>query len=223
MAKSAVKPIFSLDPLPVISLPKPPFFVRFGRFWVENHLFRGIYFFSSLDFLARNLILRRNNQFDGEFLFGVRPKFDFCRREKRGKQAFFLLTSDGTISKRRRFCQNSSTRTKSKRTSWKNKKRRTKRKGHHRKDQAQASKRNCFSLPPPLHSKNTSRLSLKTSPLFATSSLVSLKTSPPRTKSLSSYAQDTRLRVYTRPRSQRICLFCLHPSPHPTTNCISTG
>jgi len=33
----------------------------------------------------------------------------------------------------------------------------------HRKDQAQASKRNCFSLPPLLLSKNTSRLSLKTS------------------------------------------------------------
>ena len=82
----------------------------------------------------------------------------------------------------------------------------------HGKDQAQTSKRNCFSSPHPLRSKNTSRLSLKTSPLFATSSLVSLKTSPPRTKSLSPYAQDTRLRVYTRPRSQRICHFCLHPS-----------
>ena len=91
----------------------------------------------------------------------------------------------------------------------------------HRKDQAQVSKRNCFSLPPPLHSKKTSRLSLQTSPLFATSSLVSLKTSLPRTKSLSPYAQDTRLRVCTCSRSQRICHFCLHPSPHPATNCIS--
>ena len=91
----------------------------------------------------------------------------------------------------------------------------------HGKDQAQPSKTNCFSSPPPLHSKNTSRLSLQTSPLFATSSLVSLKTSLPRTKSLSPYAQDTRLRVYTRSRTQRICHFCLHPSPHPATNCIS--
>ena len=91
----------------------------------------------------------------------------------------------------------------------------------HRKDQAQPSKTNCFSSPPPLRSKNTSRLSLKTSPLFATSSLVSLKTSLPRTKSLSPYAQDTRLRVYTRPHSQRICHFCLHPSPHRATNCRS--
>ena len=40
---------------------------------------------------------------------------------------------------------------------------------------------------------------------------------------IQSYAQDTRLRVYTRSRSQRICHFCLHPSPYPTTNCISTG
>ena len=93
----------------------------------------------------------------------------------------------------------------------------------HRKDQAQANKRNCFSLPPPLHSKNTSRLSLKTSPLFATSSLVSLKTSLPHTKSLSPYAQDTRLRVYRHPRTQRICHFCLHPSPYRATNCVSTG
>ena len=93
----------------------------------------------------------------------------------------------------------------------------------HRKDQAQPSKTNCFSLPPPLRPKNTSRLSLQTSPLFATSSLVSLKTFLPRTKSLSPYAQDTRLRVYTRMRTHRICHFCLHPSPHPTTNYISIG
>ena len=82
----------------------------------------------------------------------------------------------------------------------------------HGKDQAQTSKRNCFSSPHPLRSKNTSRLSLKTSPLFATSSLVSLRSTPPRTKSISPYAQDTRLRVYTRMRTQRISHFCLHPS-----------
>ena len=93
----------------------------------------------------------------------------------------------------------------------------------HGKDQAQASKTNCFSLPTPLRSKNTSRLSLKTSPLFATSSLVLSQTSLPRTKSIQSYAQDTRLRVYTRLRTQRICHFCLHPSPHRATNCISVA
>ena len=156
IAKSAVKSVFSLHPLPVISSPKPPFFVRFGHFWGENHLFRGVFLFSSREILAQNLCFRRKNQFDGEFLFGIRPYFDFCRRGK----------------------------------------------GESRR----------FSLPPPLHSKNTSRLSLQTSPLFATSSLVSLKTSLPRTKSISPYAQDTRLRVYTRMRTQRFCLFCLHPS-----------
>ena len=38
---------------------------------------------------------------------------------------------------------------------------------------------------------------------------------------IQSYAQDTRLRVYTHVRSQRISFFCLHPSPHPTTICRS--
>ena len=93
----------------------------------------------------------------------------------------------------------------------------------HREKQAQPSKTSWFSFPPPLHSKNTSRLSLKTSPLFATSSLVLSQTSLPRTKSLSPYAQDTRLRVCTRSRSQRICHFCLHPSPHHATSCISAA
>ena len=167
IAKSAVKLDFSLHPLPVISHPKPPFFVRFGHSGGKNHLLRGIFLFSSREILARNLILRRKNQFDGVFLFGIRPYFDFCRRGKGGRRR--------------------------------------------------------FSLPPPLRSKNTSRLSLQTSPLSATSSLVSSQISLPRTKSLSPYAQDTRLRVYTRPRTQRICHFCLHPSPHPATNCISTS
>ena len=127
MAKSVVKSIFSLHPLPVISPPKPPFFVRSSHFWGKNHLFRGVFLFSSREILARNLILRRKNQFDEVFLLAIRPKYDFCRRRK------------------------------------------------------EESSR--FSLPPPLHAKNTSRLSLKTSPLFATSSLVSLKTSLPRTNS----------------------------------------
>ena len=45
IAKSVIKPDFSLHPLPVISSPKPPFFARFGHFWGKIHLFRG--FFSS--------------------------------------------------------------------------------------------------------------------------------------------------------------------------------
>ena len=165
MSKSAVKSVFSLDPLPAISQPKPPFFVRFGHFGGKIHLFRGVFLFSSREILARNLCFRLKNQFDGEFMFGIRPNFDFGRRRK------------------------------------------------------EESRR--FSPPPPLHSKNTSRLSLKTPPLFATSSLVSLKTSLPSTKSISPYAQDTRLRVCTRPRSQRVCHFCLHPSPRHATNCRS--
>ena len=40
---------------------------------------------------------------------------------------------------------------------------------------------------------------------------------------IQSYAQDTRLRVYTRLRTQRICLFCFHPSPRPATSCRSIG
>ena len=224
MAKSAVKSVFSLHSLPVIFTPRPPFFARSSHFWDKIHLLRGVFLFRSREILARNLCLRRKNQFDEVLLFGVRPNFDFCRRGKGGSRRFSPNKRRSNIKMGKGGAEIRKSRRKSKRTSWKNKKRRTKKaQGHHGKDQAQASKRNCFSSPPPLHSKNTSRLSLKTSPLFATSSLVSLKTSPPRTKSLSPYAQDTRLRVYTRPRSQRICHFCLRPSPHPATNCVSTN
>ena len=58
MAKSAVKSVFSLHPLPAISSPKPPFFVRFGHFWGKNRLFRGVFFFDTQDFLAQNLCFR---------------------------------------------------------------------------------------------------------------------------------------------------------------------
>ena len=222
IAKSAVKFVFSLHPLPVISSPKPPFFARFDHFGGKNHLFRGVFLFSSRDFLAQNLCFRRKNQFNGEFLLGVRPNFDFCRRGKEESRRFFSSNHRRSNIKTRKVLPK-----------YKHKDEKTQ--GHHEKaegqdqkasvlhgkDQAQPSKTNCFSLPPPLHSKNTSRLSLQTSPLFATSSLVSLKTSLPRTKSLSPYAQDTRLRVYTRSRSQRISHFCLHPSPHLATNCRS--
>ena len=51
--------------------------------------------------------------------------------------------------------------------------------------------------------------------------LFHLKPLYPAQNPLHSYAQDTRLRVYTRLRTQRISHFCLHPSPHPATNCIS--
>ena len=90
IAKSAVKSVFSLHPLPVISSPKPPFFVRFGRFGGKFHLFRGVFLFSSREILARNLILRRKNQFDEEFLLAIRPKNDFCRRRKEESRRFFI-------------------------------------------------------------------------------------------------------------------------------------
>ena len=85
MAKSVVKSVFSIDPLPIIFAPKPSFFVRFGHFWGENHLFRGVFLFSSREILAQNLILRRKNQFDGEIFRPKYPKFDFCRRGKGGR------------------------------------------------------------------------------------------------------------------------------------------
>ena len=85
MAKSAVKLDFSLHPLPAISLPKLPFFARFGRFGGKNHLFLSISPFTLREILARNLILRRKNQFDREFFRPNRPNFDFCRRGKGGR------------------------------------------------------------------------------------------------------------------------------------------
>ena len=81
----------------------------------------------------------------------------------------------------------------------------------HRKDQAQASKRNCFSLPLPFRSKNTSRLSLQTSPLSATSSLVSSQTSLPRTKSHSTLrAGHAPTRIYALALSASLSFL---PSP----------
>ena len=91
MAKSVVKPDFSLHPLPVISSPKPSFFVRSSHFWGKNHLFRGIFLFSSREILAQNLCFRRKTQFDEKFLLGVRPNFDFGRRGKGESRRFFSL------------------------------------------------------------------------------------------------------------------------------------
>ena len=160
MAKSVVKSVFSLHPLPVISTPKPPFFVHFGRFGGKNHLLRGVFLFSSRDFLAQNLILRRKNQFDGEFLFGIRPYFDFVRRGKGGKQALFSPS------------------------------------------------------PTPFEKyKPTFSPNVPTFRDFLPCFISNLPTPTPTP--LHSYAQDTRLRVYTRPRTQRVCHFCLHPSPSP--------
>ena len=223
MAKSAVKSVFPLDPLPAISHPKPPFFVRFSRFWVENRLFRSFSFFSALDFLAQNLILRRKNQFNGVFLFGVRPKFDFCRRRKEKVGISSPNNRRNNIKMKKGGAEIGQSGSKKKRPSRKSQRTRPTSKRTTQKRPSTSKQGKLFFSPSPTPLKNTSRLSLKTSPLFATSSLDSLKTSLPHPKPLSSYAQDTRLRVYTRMRTQRICHFCLHPSPCPATNCISTG
>ena len=119
MAKSAVKLDFSLHPLPIIFTPKPPFFVRFSHFWGKNHLLRGVFLFSSREILAQNRILRRKNQFDGEFLLAIRPNFDVVRRRKEESRRFFHLTTDGAISKWKKGVEIRKSRTKSKRTSQK--------------------------------------------------------------------------------------------------------
>ena len=106
VAKTAEKSVFSLHPLPIIFAPKPPFFAHFGRFGGKNHLFRGVFLFSSPDFLARNRILRRKNQFDGEIFCSNYQNFDFCRRRKEESWRFFHLTTDGAISKWRKGCRN---------------------------------------------------------------------------------------------------------------------
>ena len=168
MAKSAVMLDFSLHPLPVISPPKPPFFVQFGHFGGKNHLFRGIFLFSSRDFLARNLILRRKNQFDEVFF---RPKYrnsTFAGEEKE-KEGVSSPPSPTPFEKYK-----------------------------------------------PTFSPNVPSFR-DFLPCF------SQNLPTPTPTPIQSYAQDTRLRVCTRLRTQRISHFCLHPSPHPATNCISTG
>ena len=91
IAKSAVKLDFSLHPLPIIFTPKPPFFARFGHFWGKNHLFRGVFLFSSREILAQISVFAEKISFDGEFfVLEFRPKYDFCRRGKGGRRRFFI-------------------------------------------------------------------------------------------------------------------------------------
>ena len=224
MAKSVVKSVFSFHPLPVISHPKPPFFVHFGHFGGKNHLFRGVFLFSSRAFLAQNLILRLKNQFDGENFFPNRPNLDFCRRGKRGKQAFFHLTTDGAISKRGKFCPNTSTRTKKHKAITEKPKDKIKKQTYYteKTKHKQAREIVFLSLPHSVQKTHADFLSKllhfsRLPPLFLS------KPPYPTQIPIQSYAQDTRLRVYTSPRTQRIFHFCLHPSPHRATNCRSIG
>ena len=214
MAKSAAKSVFSLHSLPVISHPKPPSFVRFGHFGGKIHLLRGVFLFSSRDFLARNLILRRKNQFDEEIFCSKRPKFNFCRREKRESRRFFHLTTDGTISKRGRFCPKTSTRTKKHKTITKKTKDKIKKQAYYTEETEHKQAREIVFLSLPhsvqkIHADFLSKLLhfSRLPPLFLS------KPPYPTPTPLHSYAQDTRLRVYTRLRTQRISHFCLHLTP----------
>ena len=222
MAKSVVKSVFSLHPLPIISPQNRPFSSISAALGTKSTFF-GVFFSSAREkFLPEISFYTEKISLTGSFCLEFARISTFADEEKEEEVVF-------SSNHRRSY--------KTRKVLPKNKHKDEKTQGHHgkakgqnqkanvlhRKDQAQASKTSWFSSPPPLRSKNTSRLSLQTSPLFATSSLVLSQTSLPRTKSLSSYAQDTRLRVYTRLRTQRIFHFCLHPSPHRATNCISVA
>ena len=90
MAKSVVKLNFLLYPLPIIFAPKPPFFVHFDHFWGKNHLFRGVFLFSSREILAQNLSFRRKNQFDEVFSNPIAPISTLSGVEKRKAGVFFI-------------------------------------------------------------------------------------------------------------------------------------
>ena len=141
MAKSAVKSVFSLHSLPVISPPKFPFSSDSAGFGAKTAFCEA--FPSS-----------------PHWIFS--PEISFCT-EKISLTGYFCL----------QFVPNTT----------------------FADEEKEESRR--YSLPPPLRSKNTSRLYLKTSPLFATSSLVSLKTSLLHTNSHSTLrAGHAPARIY---------------------------
>ena len=208
----------------MISPPKPPFFVRFGHFGGKNRLFRGVFLFDRQDFLARNLILYRQNQFDREFLFGVRPNFDFCRRGKRGKKAFFHLTTDGAISKWERVFQNRTVGIEKQKVITEKPKDKIKKQTFYTEKTKHKQARQIVFLSRPHSTRKIQADFLSKLLHFSRLPPLFLSKPPyPAQTPIPSYAQDTRLRVYTRSRTQRICHFCLHPSTHPTTSCISIG
>ncbi len=91
MAKSAVKSVFSLHPLPVISHPKPPFFVRFSRFWGKNHLSRDISFFSSLDFSPEISVFAEKISLTGRISSPIAQISTFADVEKKKEGVFLSL------------------------------------------------------------------------------------------------------------------------------------
>ena len=82
----------------------------------------------------------------------------------------------------------------------------------HRKDQAQPSKTSWFSFPPPLHSKNTSQLSLKTSPLFRDFPPLVFISNLPTPYKLP-FTPTRRTRAYAYIHARALSEFAILPSP----------
>ena len=183
IAKSAVKPIFSPLPHPSFFAPNRPFSSDLATLGAKSTFCEAFpssphwIFSPEISFCAEKISLT------GSFCLEFARISTFAGEEKRKEGGFSSNPRRSNIKTRKVLPKYKHKDEKTQGHHGKAKGQNQKASVLHRKDQAQASKRNCFSLPPLLLSKNTSRLSLKTSPLFATSSLVSLKTSLPRTKS----------------------------------------
>ena len=91
MAKSAVKIDFLLHPLPVISTPKPPFFVRPSHFWGKNRLSRDISFFSSLDFSPEISVFAEKISLTGRISSPIAQISTFADVEKKKEGVFLSL------------------------------------------------------------------------------------------------------------------------------------
>ena len=219
MAKSVVKSIFSLHPLPVISSPEPPFFAHFNRFWVKNHLLRGVFLFTLREILARNLILRRKNQFDGDIFRPKYPKFDFCRRRKEESRRL------SSPYHRRRNIKTRKVLPKNKHKDEKTQDHHEKDKGQnqkanvlHGKDQAQPSKTNCFS-PLPHSTRKIQANFLSKRPHFPRLPPLFLSKPPYPHKFPFNPTRRTRAYAYIRARALSefaIFAFTLHISPQQT-------
>ena len=214
IAKSVVKSVFSLHPLPVISHPKPPFFVRFGHFGGKIHLFRSFFPFTLRDFLARNLCFHQKNQFDGVFLLGVRPNFDFVRRRKEESRRFFSSNHRrSNIKTRKVLPKYKHKHEKNTRPSRKSQRTKSKSKRITRKRPSTTEQDKLFFSPSPTPFEKYKPTFSPNVPSFRDFLPCFSQNLPtPTPTPIQSYAQDTRLRVYTRLRTQRISHFCLHPS-----------
>ena len=146
-------------------------------------------------------------------MLGVRPNFDFCRRRKEESRRFFHLSTDGAISKQGRFCPKTSTRTKKHKAITEKPKDKIKKQTYYTEKTKHKQAREIVFLSLPHSVRKIQADFLSKRPLFSRLlPLFYLKPPYPAQTPLQSYAQDTRLRVYTRLRTQRISHFCLHPS-----------